>query len=69
MHYKFNSDKIRFRDKYGLGNTARDYAIHSGRVLIQVTSVEGVVIVVVMSRLKQDKDYTVIVEVIRELYY
>jgi uncharacterized protein (UPF0303 family) len=69
MHCKFGGDEVAFREKYGLGNNAGDYAIHGGGVPIRVTGVEGVVAVVVVSGLKQDEDHGVIVEVIRELYY
>ena len=62
-------DEVAFREKYGLGNSAGEYAIHGGGVPIRVTGVEGVVAVVVVSGLKQDEDHGVIVEVIRELYY
>merc|ERR1711939_14472 len=69
MHCKFDGDEIAFREKYGLGNSAGEYAIHGGGVPIRVTGVEGVVAVVVVSGLKQSEDHGVIVEVIRELYY
>ncbi|KAL2069067.1 hypothetical protein VTL71DRAFT_15405 [Oculimacula yallundae] len=69
MHCKFDGDEVAFREKYGLGNSAGDYAIHGGGVPIRVTGVEGVVAVVVVSGLKQNEDHGVIVEVIRELYY
>ncbi|KAH7418094.1 hypothetical protein BKA64DRAFT_700632 [Cadophora sp. MPI-SDFR-AT-0126] len=69
MHCKFDGDEVAFREKYGLGNSAGEYAIHGGGVPIRVTGVEGVVAVVVVSGLKQSEDHGVIVEVIRELYY
>lgn len=56
-----------FKEKYGLGNSAVEYAIHGGGVPIRVTGVEGVVAVVVVSGLKQDQDHGVIVEVIQKL--
>ena len=68
MHCKFDGDEIAFREKYGLGNSAVEYAIHGGGVPIRVTRVEGVVAVVVVSGMKQHEDHGVIVEVIRELY-
>ncbi|KAG9230202.1 hypothetical protein BJ875DRAFT_163533 [Amylocarpus encephaloides] len=68
MHCKFDGDENAFKDKYGLGNSAGEYAIHGGGVPIRVTSVEGVVAVVVVSGLKQHEDHAVILEVIRELY-
>jgi uncharacterized protein (UPF0303 family) len=69
MHCKFSGDEMAFREKYGLGNSAGEYAIHGGGVPIRVTGVEGVIAVVVVSGLKQDQDHGVIVEVIRDLYY
>ncbi|KAH6710914.1 hypothetical protein DL95DRAFT_322727 [Leptodontidium sp. 2 PMI_412] len=69
MQCKFDGDEVAFREKYGLGNSAGEYAIHGGGVPIRVTGVEGVVAVVVVSGLKQNEDHGVIVEVIRELYY
>lgn len=66
MHCKFNGDEVAFREKYGLGNSAGEYAIHGGGVPIRVRGVEGVVAVVVVSGLKQDEDHGVIVEVIRQ---
>jgi len=69
MGCKFDGDEVAFREKYGLGNSAGEYAIHGGGVPIRVTGVEGVVAVVVVSGLKQNEDHGVIVEVIRELYY
>jgi uncharacterized protein (UPF0303 family) len=69
MSCKFNGDELAFRDKYGLGESAGEYAIHGGGIPIRVTGVEGVVAVVVVSGLKQDEDHAVIVETIRELYY
>ena len=69
MHCMFEGDEIAFREKYGLGNGAGNYAIHGGGVPIRVTGVEGVVAVVVVSGLKQDEDHAVIVEAIRDLYY
>jgi len=69
MHCKFGGDEVAFREKYGLGEKAGEYAIHGGGVPIRVTGVEGVVAVVVVSGLAQEEDHGVIVEVIRELYY
>ncbi|PMD27569.1 hypothetical protein NA56DRAFT_684084 [Hyaloscypha hepaticicola] len=66
MHCKFGGDEVAFREKYGLGNSAGDYAIHGGGVPIRVRSVEGVVAVVVVSGLKQDEDHGVVVEAINE---
>jgi len=67
MSCKFNGDEVAFAAKYGLGNSAGEYAIHGGGVPIRVAGVEGVVAVVVVSGLKQEEDHAVVVEVIREL--
>lgn len=69
MSCKFGGDEGEFSRKYGLGNSAGEYAIHGGGVPIRVTGVEGVVAVVVVSGLKQEEDHAVVVEVIKELYY
>ncbi|RDL41028.1 uncharacterized protein BP5553_01007 [Venustampulla echinocandica] len=67
MHCKFKGDETLFREKYGLGNSAGEYAIHGGGVPIRVENVEGVVAVVVVSGLKQHEDHGVILEVIQEM--
>jgi len=67
MHCKFGGDEVAFREKYGLGNSAPEYAIHGGGVPVRVKGVEGVVAVVVVSGLKQDQDHAVVVEVIQAL--
>ena len=67
MHCKFNGDEKAFAEKYGLGGTANEYAIHGGAIPIRVTGVEGVVAVVVVSGLTQDEDHAVVVEVIKGL--
>lgn len=69
MHCKFDGDEKAFAEKFGLGQEAGSYAIHGGGVPIRVTGVEGVVAVVVVSGLKQHEDHSVIVEVIKEMYY
>lgn len=66
MHCKYNGDETAFRDVYGLGNSAGEYAIHGGGMPIRVEGVEGVVAVVVVSGLKQEEDHGVIVEVIEQ---
>jgi len=68
MHCKFNGDEAAFRDKYGLGPSAGEYAIHGGGIPIRVQGVEGVVAVVVVSGLKQHEDHAVIVDVMQGLY-
>lgn len=69
MHNKFEGDEKAFAEKYGLGQSASEYAIHGGGVPIRVQGVEGVVAVVVVSGLKQDQDHGVIVEVIQDNWY
>jgi uncharacterized protein (UPF0303 family) len=66
---KFAQDEKKFADKFALGDTASDYAIHGGGVPIRVKGVEGVVAVVVVSGLKQELDHAVIVETLQELYF
>ncbi|KAI9741737.1 MAG: hypothetical protein M1834_000123 [Cirrosporium novae-zelandiae] len=62
MRVKFNGDQLRFRDHYLLGETAEQYAIHGGGVPIKVKGVDGIVAVAVVSGLKQEQDYMLIVE-------
>ena len=68
MHCKFGGDEAAFRDKYALGASAGEYAIHGGGIPIRVQGVEGVVAVVVVSGLKQHEDHAVIVDVMKGLY-
>lgn len=62
MHVKMAGDEGKFRDKYGLGNEAVEYAIHGGGVPVRVAGVEGVVAVVVVSGLTQQEDHMAVVE-------
>ena len=64
---KFQRDERAFAERYGLGNSAGEYAIHGGGVPIRVNHVEGVVAVCVVSGLKQDEDHMVVVEALEEL--
>lgn len=48
--------------KNGLGESAREYAIHGGGVPVFVRNVEGPVAVVVVSGLKQWDDHQVVIE-------
>jgi uncharacterized protein (UPF0303 family) len=66
LHCKFAGDEKAFAEKYGLGPSAGEYAIHGGGIPIRVKGVEGVVAVVVVSGLKQHEDHAVIVEVLKE---
>jgi uncharacterized protein (UPF0303 family) len=62
MHNKMQGDEKAFADKYMLGQSAGEYAIHGGGVPVRVKGVEGVVGVVVVSGLKQDEDHQVFLE-------
>ena len=62
MHNKFQGDEKAFAEKYALGASAGEYAIHGGAVPIKVRGVEGIVGVVVVSGLKQEEDHQVVVE-------
>ena len=61
MHNKFMGDEVKFAEKYALGASAGQYAIHGG-VPVRVRDVEGVVAVIVVSGLRQDQDHSVITE-------
>jgi uncharacterized protein (UPF0303 family) len=65
MHNKMQGDEKAFADKYMLGQSAGEYAIHGGGVPVRVKGVEGVVGVVVVSGLKQDEDHQVVVEALQ----
>jgi len=55
-------DEARFANKYALGESAGEYAIHGGGVPVKVKGVEGVVAVIVVSGLPQHDDHQVVVE-------
>jgi uncharacterized protein (UPF0303 family) len=65
MHNKMHGDEKAFADKYMLGQTAGEYAIHGGGVPLRVEGVEGVVGVIVVSGLKQEEDHMVVVEALQ----
>ena len=65
MHNKMNGDEKAFADKYMLGQTAGEYAIHGGGVPVRVKGVEGVVGVIVVSGLKQEEDHMVVLEALQ----
>lgn len=67
MHNKFDGDEMTFAAKFGLGNTAGDYAIHGGGWPVRVRGVEGVVAVVVVSGLRQEQDHGIIVQTASEM--
>ncbi|CAK5274796.1 unnamed protein product, partial [Mycena citricolor] len=64
MHNKMKGDEKAFAEKYMLGETAGEYAIHGGGFPIRVKGVEGVVGVIVVSGLKQEWDHQIIVETV-----
>ena len=55
-----------FANKYALGATTGEYAIHGGGVPLRVEGVEGVVGVIVVSGLKQEEDHMVVIEALEE---
>lgn len=65
MHNKMKGDEKAFADKYMLGQTAGEYAIHGGGVPVRVKGVEGVVGVIVVSGLKQEEDHMVVLEALQ----
>ena len=62
LQNKYEGDEEKFRVKNGLGESAKEYAIHGGGVPVFVRGVEGPVAVVVVSGLKQWDDHQVVVE-------
>lgn len=62
LHNKFEGDEEKFKAKLGLGESAKEYAIHGGGVPVFVRNVEGPVAVVVVSGLKQWDDHQVVIE-------
>ena len=66
MHQKFQGDEKAFADKYALGSTAGEYAIHGGGVPIRVKGVEGIVAIAIVSGLSQEQDHMAVVSGIRE---
>lgn len=67
MSNKFKGDEGAFAAKYGLGGgEGGQYAIHGGGWPVRVKGVEGVVAVVVVSGLSQDKDHMVVVQTVRD---
>jgi uncharacterized protein (UPF0303 family) len=53
-----------FAEKYALGDTANQYAIHGGGFPVRVSGVEGVVGVIVVSGLKQEWDHQIIIDTV-----
>ncbi|KAF2020653.1 hypothetical protein BU24DRAFT_416331 [Aaosphaeria arxii CBS 175.79] len=67
LHNTFEGDEEKFAKKLGLGEDAKEYAIHGGGVPIFVNNVEGPVAVVVVSGLKQWDDHMVVIEELMKL--
>jgi uncharacterized protein (UPF0303 family) len=65
MHNKMQGNEKTFAEKYMLGQSAGEYAIHGGGVPVKVQGVEGVVGVIVVSGLKQEEDHQVVVEALQ----
>jgi uncharacterized protein (UPF0303 family) len=65
MHNKMEGDETGFANKYVLGESAGEYAIHGGGVPVRVNGVEGVVAVIVVSGLAQQEDHQVVVEALQ----
>ena len=62
LNIKYEGNEEMFKTKLGLGESAKEYAIHGGGVPVLVKGVEGPVAVVVVSGLKQWDDHQVIME-------
>lgn len=62
LQNQFEGDEEKFKAKMGLGETAKDYAIHGGGVPVFINNCDGPVAVVVVSGLKQWDDHQVVIE-------
>jgi len=67
LQNQFEGDEEKFKAKMGLGETAKDYAIHGGGVPIYIKNCDGPVAVVVVSGLKQWDDHQVVIEELGKL--
>ena len=67
MQLRMKGDEDLFCDKYALGESAGDYAIHGGGIPICVNGVEGTVGVIVVSGLQQAEGHMCVVEALQEL--
>lgn len=66
LHCRMGGDEALFYSKFSMSpEQASSYSIHGGGVPIRVEGVEGVVAVVVVSGLSQDKDHGVIFDVVK----
>jgi uncharacterized protein (UPF0303 family) len=67
LHCKYKGDETAFAAKFGMSTEqASQYAIHGGGVPIYVQGVEGLVVVVVVSGLKQFEDHGVIMDTVKK---
>lgn len=67
LQNQFGGDEEAFKAKSGLGETAKDYAIHGGGVPVFIKNCDGPVAVVVVSGLKQWDDHQVVIEELGKL--
>lgn len=67
QHNKYKGDEAAFREKFGLGERAGEFAIHGGGWPVRVHGVAGLVAVIVVSGLKQEQDHGVIVQTVGEM--
>jgi uncharacterized protein (UPF0303 family) len=67
LQNQFEGDEEKFKAKMGLGETAKDYAIHGGGVPIYIKNCDGPIAVVVVSGLKQWDDHQVVIEELGKL--
>ncbi|CAE7216592.1 hypothetical protein CFE70_010062 [Pyrenophora teres f. teres 0-1] len=67
LQNQFEGDEEKFKAKMGLGETAKDYAIHGGGVPIFIKNCDCPVAVVVVSGLKQWDDHQVVIEELGKL--
>jgi len=65
MHIKNAGNEKAFADKFMLGESAGEYAIHGGGVPVRVKGVEGIVAVIVVSGLAQHEDHQIIVDTLQ----
>jgi uncharacterized protein (UPF0303 family) len=67
LQNQFAGDEEAFKAKNGLGESAKDYAIHGGGVPVFIQSCDGPVAVVVVSGLKQWDDHQIVIEELGKL--
>lgn len=67
LQNQYSGDEEAFKTKLGLGETAKDYAIHGGGVPVFIKGCDSPVAVVVVSGLKQWDDHQVVIEELGKL--